>query len=69
MLGDNETSLPLTRNPKSQNQTKNIDVMHYHICGLVKNGELAIEWIENLLMALQRLFLQDFSRNIKMNKV
>ena len=47
MLGDNETSLTLTKNPKSQNRTKHIDVMHYHVRGLVEDGELAIDWIKS----------------------
>lgn len=36
MLGDNETSLTLTKNPESQNRTKHIDVMHHHVRGLVE---------------------------------
>lgn len=47
MLGDNETSLTLTRDPESQNRTKHIDVMHHHVRGLVEDGELAIEWISS----------------------
>ena len=47
MLGDNETSLTLTRDPESQNRTKHIDVIHHHVRGLVEDGELAIEWIES----------------------
>ena len=45
MLGDNETSLTLTKDPKSQNRTKQIDVMHHYMRSLVKDGELAVEWI------------------------
>lgn len=47
MLGDNETSLTLTRDPESQNRTKHIDVMHHHVRGLGEDGELAIEWISS----------------------
>ena len=47
MLGDNETSLTLTRNLESQNCTKHIDIMHHHIRELVENGQLAIEWISS----------------------
>ena len=43
MLGDNKTSLILTRDPESQNYTKNIDVIHYHVKELLENGELAIK--------------------------
>ena len=50
MLGDNETSLTLTRDSESQNRTKHIDVMHHHLRGLVEDGELAIEWIESSTM-------------------
>ena len=47
MLGDNETSLTLTKDLESQNQTKHIDVMHHHVYGLVEDGKLAIERIES----------------------
>ena len=50
MLSNNETSLTLTRDPESQNRTKHINVMHHHVRELVKNGELAIEWISSLNM-------------------
>lgn len=40
MLGDNETSLTLAKDPESQNRSKHIDVMHHHIRGLVEEGEL-----------------------------
>lgn len=47
MLGDNETSLTLTRDPKSQNCIEHIDVMHHHVQELVENRELAIKWISS----------------------
>ena len=50
MLGDNKTSLTLTKDSKSQNRTKHIYVMHHHVQGLVKKGELGIEWIPSLSM-------------------
>lgn len=50
MLGDNETSLTLTRDPESQNWTKHIDVMHYYVRGLVEDRELTIDWIESSQM-------------------
>lgn len=55
MLGDNKTSLTLTKDRKSLNCTKHIDVMHYYIRGLVDNRELEIEWIPNSLMLADRL--------------
>lgn len=50
MLSDNETSVILTKDPKSQNQTKHIDMIHHHVRGLVEDGELAIDSIENSAM-------------------
>ena len=50
MLGDNETSLTLTKDPESQNRTKHIDVMHHHVRELVENGELGIEWVPSSSM-------------------
>lgn len=55
MLGDNETNLILTKDPKSQNRTKHINVIHYYICRLVENEELAIEWIESSAIFTNRL--------------
>lgn len=42
MLNNNETSLTLTKDLKSQNQTKYIDIIHHHICKLVEDRKLAI---------------------------
>lgn len=50
MLDDNQTSFILTRNPKSQNQTKHIDVIYHHVRGLVEDGKLTINWIESSKM-------------------
>ena len=47
MLGDNKTSLTLTRDPESQNRTKHINVIYHHIQELMENRELAIEWISS----------------------
>ena len=41
--GDNEASISLTTNPKSQNRTKHIDVQHHYIRELVNDKELTIE--------------------------
>lgn len=43
ILGDNKTIPTLTRNLKSQNCTKYIDVIHHHIQGLVEDKELGIK--------------------------
>lgn len=42
MLRDNEISLTLTKDPKSQNQIKHINIIYYYIQRLVDDGELAI---------------------------
>ena len=55
MLGNNETSLTLIKDPESQNQMKYINVMYYHIHGLVEDGELAIKWIKNSAILVDSL--------------
>lgn len=50
MLGDNETSCILTKDLKSKNCTKHIDVMHHYLQGLVEEEELGIKWISSLSM-------------------
>lgn len=55
MLGDNKTSLTLTKDPESQNRTKQIDFMHHHIRGLVEEGELAMNWIPSAMMLADSL--------------
>lgn len=35
MLGNNKTSLTLTKNFRSQNHTKHIDIIYYHIHELI----------------------------------
>ena len=50
MLDDNETSLILTKNLKSQNWTKHIDVIYHNVQKLVEDGELVMNWIASLLM-------------------
>lgn len=47
MLGDNKISFTLTRDPESQNCTKYIDVIHYHVRKLIKDGELVIKCISS----------------------
>ena len=47
MLGNNEISFILTRDPESQNRTKHINVIHHHIRGLVEDGEILIKWISS----------------------
>lgn len=43
MLKDNKTSLTLTKDLKSQNCIKHIDMIHNYIQRLVKNKKLEIE--------------------------
>ena len=45
LLGDNETSISLTKDVESQVRTKHIDVIHHHIRGLVEEEEICIKWI------------------------
>ena len=42
MLGANKTSLTLTNDLESQNQTNHIDVIYHHIRELVEDGEREI---------------------------
>ena len=55
MLGDNETSLILIKDPESQNRTKHIDVMHYHMKGLMEEGVLEIKLIFSSLILTNSL--------------
>ena len=71
MLDNNETSFTLTKNPKSQNRTKHINVIYHHIQRLVKDGELGIKgylvyWC--LLMALQNPYQQVRLKVIEKNE-
>lgn len=43
ILENNKTSLTLTKDFESQNQTKYIDVIHYHIRELVEQKELLVK--------------------------
>ena len=43
ILGDNETSLTLKRDPESQNRRKRIDMMYHHIHRLVEDRKILIE--------------------------
>lgn len=45
MLRDIEISFTLIKDPESQNCTKYIDVIYYHIWKLVDDGKLKIKWI------------------------
>ena len=47
ILSDNKISFTLIKDLESQNCTKHIDVMYYHVRGLVQDGELGIKWISN----------------------
>lgn len=50
MLGDNKTTLTLTKDFKSQNQAKHINIMQYHVRALVEDRELAINLIASFAM-------------------
>lgn len=50
MLGDNEMSITLIKDPKSQNRIKNTDVIYHYVQELVKKEELGIEWVPSLSM-------------------
>lgn len=47
MLSDNETSLTLTKDPKSHNQIKYINVINHHVYRLIEDRKMAIKWIES----------------------
>lgn len=50
ILDDNKTTLTLTKDPKSQNYIKYIDVIHHYVQKLVENRKLGMEWISNSLI-------------------
>ena len=47
---NNKTSFTLTRDPESQNCTKQLDVMYYYVKSLIEEGELGIKWVSSLSM-------------------
>lgn len=59
MFRNNKTSLTLTKNPKSQNKTKYINVIHHYIQGLVENRKLAINQV-----ASSAIFADSFTKVI-----
>lgn len=67
LLGDNESSIPLTRNAESQNRTKHIDVIHHFVRGVVEDGELEVNWVPGPAMLAdamtKSLPVQQFRRN------
>lgn len=50
IFNDNKISFILTKDLKSQNCIKNIDVMHYQVQKLIEEEELEIKWISSLSM-------------------
>ena len=42
---NNKTRIILTKNAKSQSQTKYIDGQYHYVKKLVNNGELMIKWV------------------------
>lgn len=55
MLSNNKKSYILIKDPKSQNYTKYIDVMHYYIWKLVDKKKLGIKSISSSLIFADRL--------------
>lgn len=55
MLEDNEMSLILTKDPKSQNRIKYINVIYYHVRKLVEKKELLMKQIPNAKMLVNSL--------------
>lgn len=54
-LGDNKTSFTLTKDSKSQNYIKYMDMMHHYILELVEKGKLGVEWIHGSSMLVNGL--------------
>lgn len=65
MPNDNKTSFTLIKNPKSQNYTEHINVMYYHIEGLIKQKKLKIKQISNLSILANGLTKTLFVRFFK----
>lgn len=67
MLGNNKISFTLTKDPKSQNCTKHINIMHHHVQGLVEEGELKIKWIPSLSILadgfMKALLVESFKKH------
>lgn len=55
MLEDNGMSLILTRDPKSQNQIKYINVIYYHVRKLVEKKELLVKQVLSAKMLVNGL--------------
>lgn len=55
ILGDNEMSFTLTKDPQSQNWIKQINVIYQHVRGLVEKKELLVEWILSAKMLANSL--------------
>lgn len=45
----------MIKDPKNQNQTQHINIIHNHVKRLVKDGELLVEWILNSMMLVDNL--------------
>lgn len=65
MLNNNEISLILTMDPKSQNLIKHIDVIYHYIRGLMEDRELAIKWIKSFAILANSLSKAFFIRLFK----
>ncbi len=66
LQSDNEISIALTKNAKSQHCTKHIDVPHHYIRELVNKKELTVKWIlgsEMLADGMTKVLLTKIFRN------
>ena len=55
ILVDNETSFTLTKNPESQNQIKQINIINHNIYDLIEGRKLAIKLVSSLNMLINGL--------------
>lgn len=50
LLGDNESSIPMTMNAESQNRTKHINVIYHFVRGVVEDRELEVNLVPGPVM-------------------
>lgn len=65
MLNNNEISLTLTKNLKSQNQTKYINILDHHICKLIEIKKLTINLIKSFKMPVNDIIKVFFTISLK----
>lgn len=76
MLDNNEINLILIRDSGNQNWKKHVNVFHHHVCRLLEDEKLDINWIENsailvvkLIKALSIALLKKISKKIKADRI